>query len=180
MTEPSPSLLDLKAELGGAIRTDHQRRHRRRKTVRTTALSVGAFVALSGSALAAGDALGVIDLGGGSSAQAVTTIPVWDGASGTFVNATVGSSAIAPYAYHITGATTTTPCPFTNPTRYETEPNDIYVTSNRPLNAAELEQALVANTPPSDGGGGPDPAGVVSYSSFDNPTGDGCDYGPSN
>jgi hypothetical protein len=179
MTELSPSLLELKGELSRAIRQDHQRRQRRRKTIRTSALSVGAFAALSGSALAASDALGVIDLGGGTSAQPVTTIPVWDGTSGTFVSATVGSSANAPYAYHLTGGTTTLACPFTNPTRYVVEPNDIYITSTRPLNAAELEQAFVANTPPSDGGGGPEPAGFVSYSSFDHPPGAGC-YGPGN
>jgi len=68
MTELSPSLLELKAELARAIRQDHQRRERRRKTIRTSAMSLGAFAAMSGSALAAGDALGVIDLGGGSSA----------------------------------------------------------------------------------------------------------------
>ena len=70
-------------------------------------------------------------------------------------------------------------CPFINPTRYELEPNDIYITSTRPLNAAELEQAFVANTPPSDGGGDPEPAGFVSYSSFDHPLGAAC-YGPCN
>ena len=76
MTELSPSLLELKAELGRAIREDHQRRQRRRKTVRTSALSLGAFAVMSGSALAAGDALGVIDLGGGSSAAPVSSFPV--------------------------------------------------------------------------------------------------------
>src|ERR1017187_4487333 len=165
MTELSPSLLELKGELSRAIRQDHQRRQRRRKTIRTSALSVGAFAALSGSALAASDALGDIDLGGGT--------------SGAFVSAKGGSSANAPYAYHLTGGTTTLACPFTNPTRYVVEPNDIYITSTRPLNAAELEQAFVANTPPSDGGGGPEPAGFVSYSSFDHPPGAGC-YGPGN
>jgi hypothetical protein len=174
MTDLSPTLLELKAELGDAIRQDHQRRQRRRKTIRTSVLSVGAFAALSGSALAAGDALGVIDLSGGTSAQPVTTIPVWDGTSGTFINATVGTSTTAPYGYHLTGGTTTYPCPFTNPTRYEVVPNDIYITSTRPLNAAELEQAMTANSPPSDGGGGPEPAGFVSYSSFDHPLGNGC------
>jgi hypothetical protein len=181
MTELGPSLLELKAELSRAIRQDHQRRQRRRHAVRTGALSVGAFAALSGSALAAGDALGVIDLGGGSSAAPVTIIPVWDGATGTFVNATVGSSATAPYAYHITGGTTTTRCPSTNPPRYQVEPNDIYITSTSRLTAAELQQALddetehtAANLPQlrSDG--------VQSIGVFDNPIGAGCGYGPGN
>jgi hypothetical protein len=179
MTELSPSLLELKAELGRAIREDHQRRQRRRKTIRTSALSLGAFAAMSGSALAAGDALGVIDLGGGSSAAPVSSFPVWDGATGTFVTATTGSSTTAPYAYHITGGTTTTQCPFTDPPRYETEPNDIYITSTQPLTAAELQQALEMQT---DHSAAAFPQlradGVQSMGSFDNPIGAGCGYGP--
>ncbi len=179
MTELSPSLLELKAELARAIRHDHQRRERRRKTIRTSAMSLGAFAAMSGSALAAGDALGVIDLGGGSSAAPVSTFPVWDGATGTFVTATTGSSATAPYAYHITGGTTTTQCPFTNPVRYETEPNDIYVTSTQPLTAAELQQALEMQTEHSAAAFPQLRAdGVQSIGSFDNPIGAGCGYGP--
>jgi len=114
---------------------------RRRTTLRTGVLGLAALTVLSGSALAAGSALGIVDLGGGVSATPVTTIPVWDGTTGTFVNATVGSSvsAAGSYAYHITGGTTTRECPFTNPPRYQTAPNDIYVTSSRPLSAAELE-----------------------------------------
>lgn len=180
MTELSPSLLELKAELGRAIREDHQRCQRRRKTIRTSALSLGAFAVMSGSALAAGDALGVIDLGGGSSAAPVSSFPVWDGATGTFVTATTGSSSTAPYAYHITGGTTTTQCPFTDPVRYETEPNDIYITSTQPLTAAELQQALEMQT---DHSAAAFPQlradGVQSMGSFDNPIGAGCGYGPS-
>ena len=179
MTQLSPSLFELKTELSGAIRADHQRRQRRRKAVRTGALSVGAFAVLSGSALAAGDALGVIDLGGGSSAAPATIVPVWDGATGTFVTATTGSSTTAPYAYHITGGTTTTQCPFTNPPRYETEPNDIYITSTQSLTAAELQQALEMQT---DHSAAAFPQlradGVQSMGSFDNPIGAGCGYGP--
>jgi hypothetical protein len=179
MTELSPSLLELKTELGRVIRQDHQRRERRRKTIRTSAMSLGAFAAMSGSALAAGDALGVIDLGGGSSAAPVSSFPVWDGTTGTFVTATTASSATAPYAYHITGGTTTTQCPFTDPPRYETEPNDIYVTSTQPLTAAELQQALGMQT---DHSAAAFPQlradGVQSMSSFDNPIGAGCGYGP--
>jgi hypothetical protein len=179
MTELGPSLLELKAELGRAIRQDHQRRERRRKTIRTSAMSLGAFAAMSGSALAAGDALGVIDLGGGSSAAPVSSFPVWDGATGTFVTATTGSSTTAPYAYHITGGTTTTPCPFTNPLRYETEPNDIYITSTQPLTAAELQQVLEMQT---DHSAAAFPQlradGVQSIGAFDNPIGAGCGYGP--
>ena len=179
MTELSPSLLELKAELGRAIRQDHHRRERRRKTIRTSAMSLGAFAAMSGSALAAGDALGVIDLGGGSSAAPVSSFPVWDGATGTFVTATTGSSTTAPYAYHITGGTTTTQCPFTSPPRYQAEPNDIYITSTQPLTAAELQQALEMQT---DHSAAAFPQlradGVQSMGSFDNPIGAGCGYGP--
>jgi hypothetical protein len=180
MTELSPSLLELKAELGRAIRQDHQRRQRRHKAVRTGALSVGAFAALSGSARAAGDALGVIDLTGGSSAAPATIVPVWDGSTGTFVNATVGSSATAPYAYHITGGTTTTACPFTTPTRYEVDANDIYITSTSPLTASELQQALDDETNHTSVNL---PAlradGVQSIGVFANPVGAGCGYGSS-
>ena len=179
MTELSPSLRELKAELARAIRHDHQRRERRRKTIRTSAMSLGALAAMSGSALAAGDALGVIDLGGGSSAAPVATFPVWDGATGTFVTATTGSSATAPYAYHITGGTTTTQCPSTDPVRYETEPNDIYVTSTQPLTAAELQQVLEMQTEHSAAASPQLRAdGVQSIGSFDNPIGAGCGYGP--
>ena len=157
MTELSPSLLELKAELGRAIRQDHHRRERRRKTIRTSAM---------------------IDLGGGSSAAPVSSFPVWDGATGTFVTATTGSSATSPYAYHITGGTTTTQCPFTNPARYETEPNDIYITSTQPLSAAELQQVLEMQT---DHSAAAFPQlradGVQSIGSFDNPIGAGCGYG---
>jgi hypothetical protein len=179
MTELSPSLLELKAELGRAIRHDHQRRQRRRKTIRTSALSLGAFAAMSGSALAAGDALGVIDLGGGSSAAPVSSFPVWDGTTGTFVTATTGSSTTAPYAYHITGGTTTMQCPFTSPPRYETEPNDLYITSTSPLTAPELQQALDVRSQHS-GAAFPQlrADGVQSMSWFDNPIGVGCAYGP--
>jgi len=119
-------------------------RTRRHKLLRTGGLSLAALAVLSGSALAAGNALGIIDLGGGVSAAPVTTIPVWDGTTGTFVNVTVGSttSAAGSYAYHITGGTFTVACPFTNPTRYVTESNDSYVTSTRPLTTAELQQLV--------------------------------------
>jgi hypothetical protein len=122
---------------------------RRRTTLRTGALSLAALAILSGTALAAGSALGIIDLGGGVSATPVSTIPVWDGTTGTFVNATVGASvsAAGTYAYHITGGTTTVECPFTDPARYQTEPNDIYVTSSRPLSAAELELLVPKSNP---------------------------------
>ena len=122
---------------------------RRRTTLRTGALSLAALTVLSGTALAAGSALGIIDLGGGISAIPVSTIPVWDATTGTFVNATVGSSvnAAGTYAYHITGGTTTEQCPFTNPPRYQTKPNDIYVTSTRPLSAAELELLVPPSNP---------------------------------
>jgi hypothetical protein len=105
----------------------------------------------------------------------VTTIPVWNGTTGTFDNATVGPGTTTAYAYHITGGTTTTRCPFTNPPRYETEPNDIYITSTSPLTATELQQALAMETQHSAANWRALRAdGVRSIGVFDNPIGVGC------
>jgi hypothetical protein len=138
-------------------------------------LSVGAVAALSGSALAAGAALGVIDLSGGSSASPVTEIRVWDAANGTFVTATTHTSTVGPYAYHITGGAITTRCPFTNPVEYAVEPIDIYVTSTSLLTASELEQALEVETEHSTAAWSQLRSdGVKSISQFDDAAGDGC------
>ncbi|MGP0103290.1 MAG: hypothetical protein ACLPUT_16915 [Solirubrobacteraceae bacterium] len=141
----------LKVELGRAIRRDHSRRKRRRKAIRTSALSLGAVLVLSGSALAAGDALGVIDLGGGVSAARVSSVPVWDGSTGTFVTgsslpvwneqagAFVGGGNGSPYIYHLTGGSDPTlSCGPTDPEAT----NNIYVTSTHPLTSAELTEIL--------------------------------------
>jgi hypothetical protein len=79
-------------------RANRQRRRRRRKVVRTVAISLAALAGLSGTALGAGSALGIIDLGGGVSATQVTSLPVWDGTSGTFVSGTANGQYIYDFA----------------------------------------------------------------------------------
>lgn len=125
----------LKANLGSAIRRDHSRRKRRRKAIRTSALGLGVVLVLSGSALAA-DALGVIELGGGVSAVQVSTRPVWDGTTGTFIT---GTSENGSYIYHLTGGSNpTSTCGPTDPN----PTNNIYVTSTRRLTSTELKEVL--------------------------------------
>lgn len=156
MIEPSPDLQATTAELGQAIRRDHQalkaqlrqairddhsRRQRRHKTIRTSALSLATVLVLSGSALAAGDALGVIELGGGVSAAPVSSLPVWNGKTGTFVTGTGGNGT--PYIYHLTGGNVRSlSCGPTDPN----PTNNIYITSTRPLTSAELKEILDEET----------------------------------
>jgi hypothetical protein len=129
----------LKADLGRAIRRDYSRRKRRGKAIRVSALSLGAILILSGSALAAGDALGVIELGGGVSAARVSSLPEWNGKTGTFVTGGTGH----PYIYHLTGGSAPTlGCGSSDP-----QPtNNIYVTSTRPLTQGELKEILDQET----------------------------------
>jgi hypothetical protein len=123
-------------ELNPTARRDHQRRRRRRNLARTCSLGVAALAALSGSALAAGDALGVIDLGGGASATPVSTLPVWDGANGTFVSGT----ADGQYIYELTGVgrdpALFAPCGPSDPVEAD------YITSTQPLSQSVLEEML--------------------------------------
>ncbi len=126
----------MKANLAHSIRREHPSRLRRRHALRTTALAVAALMVLSGTALAAGEALGVIELGGGVTAVQVSTIPVWNGTTGTFIT---GTSEPGSYSYHLTGG---------NDPEAQRCPNDphptnnIYVTSTRPLAALELKEIL--------------------------------------
>lgn len=125
----------MKANLASAIRRDQKRRVRRRKTIRASVFTCGAILALAGSALAA-DALGVIELGGGISAVEVSSIPVWNGTTGTFIT---GKSEHGSYFYHLTGGSDPNlTCGATDPS----PTNNIYVTSTRPLAAAELKEIL--------------------------------------
>lgn len=127
---------EMKANLASEVRRDQKRRVRHRKTIRTSVLAIGAVLVLAGSALAAGDALGVIELGGGISAVQVSSIPVWDGTTGTFIT---GKSENGSYIYHLTGGRDISmSCGPTDP-----DPtNNIYVTSTRPLTSAELKEIL--------------------------------------
>jgi hypothetical protein len=129
----------LRADLGRAIRRDCSQRKRRRKAIRVSASSLVAILVLSGSALAAGDALGVIELGSGVSAARVPSLPEWNGKSGTFVTGGTGH----PYIYHLTGGSAPSlGCGPTDPHAA----NNIYVTSTRPLTQAELKEILDQET----------------------------------
>jgi hypothetical protein len=79
--------------------------------------------------VAAGDALGVIDLGGGIRAAHVASYPAYDVKTHKFVHVR------GKYIYHLTGgrARGLSACPG--------HANDIYITSSRPLDAQELKIA---------------------------------------
>ena len=131
MTQLSPDVLALKHDLARATRADHDRRVRRRRRVRTTALTLGTLAALSGSALAAGDALGVIDLSGGVSATPVSTFPQLNGETWTMAP----GGADAPYVYHLTGGPAAgVGCGPADPN----PTNNIYITTTRQLTTDEL------------------------------------------
>jgi hypothetical protein len=133
MTQLSPDVLALKHDLARATRADHDRRVRRRRRVRTTALTLGTLAALSGSALAAGDALGVIDLSGGVSATPVSTFPQLNGETWTMAP----GGADAPYVYHLTGsAAAGVGCGPADPN----PTNNIYITATSQLTTDQLQQ----------------------------------------
>jgi hypothetical protein len=121
-------LLAIRANLVHAAERDLRRRNRRRRSVRTAAVGLTAAIGLSGTALAAGAALGVIDLGNGIQAQHVESYPAYDVATHQFVQ------VHGDYIYHLTGGRNNlSACP--------NNPNDIYVESTRPLSAEQLKLA---------------------------------------
>ena len=120
---------------GGA---DHVRSGRRHRLVRTAAITVGVLAALTGTALGAGSALGIIDLGGGVSATQVTTLPVWNGTTGTFDSGTANGQ----YIYELAGlGVGVFACGGNTP--------DVaaFLTSNQPLTQADLEDLLDPSAP---------------------------------
>ncbi len=148
MTELSPAIRALKAELSEAIRRDHSRRTRRRKTLRTGGFSVLALAALSSAALAAGGAfrevetvtpVGEVELTQNVTIQAVDSFPEFVGRASTngFVTST-GNARLGHYIYHVTGGEAREiGCGFaTHPT------NNIYITSTRPLSEQEIRSQL--------------------------------------
>lgn len=121
-------LVAIRAELIDAVARDARRRARRRRSLRTATIGVSAAVGLSGTALAAGAALGVIDLGNGIEAQQVGSYPAYNVATHQFVR------VHGDYIYHLTGGhSNLSACPG--------NPNDIYVEATRPLTAAQLKTA---------------------------------------
>lgn len=107
------------------------RAKRRRRTVRTGALSVGAVLVLSGSALAAGSALGVIELGGGDTAETVTSVPTPYRSNGKVYDVTAKPGTA--YAYRLAGGQSPLRC---------ADPQ-LTVESNRQLSKEELHKILL-------------------------------------
>jgi hypothetical protein len=107
----------------------------RRKVIRTGTLSVGAVLVISGSALAAGSALGVIELGGGDTAETVPTVPVYvQGSDGKTYQVNVPSGAA--YTYKLAGGEPDLSCAHT----------ELIVQSNRQLSSEELHKLLLEDS----------------------------------
>ncbi len=136
----------LEVELGKAIWRDHRRRRRRVKTARVAALGATALMAMSGTALAAGQALGLIDLGGGATAARVPGAPF---SGPIFVMGFTGCqhgecSATRPYVYRVSGGHVTRSfggitCR-ASASRFT--PRVVYVSSSRELNDRQLRAAI--------------------------------------
>jgi hypothetical protein len=128
---------ELERAIELAIHRENKPRHRlpRRRFLRLTLLGFAAIVALSGSAIAARDMLGVIELGNGAHAQRVPSAPKWDAALGVFV------SKSGRYVYHVFGGSALgLSCGADDP--FPT--NNIYVRASRPLSANELKSLLAS------------------------------------
>jgi hypothetical protein len=147
MTDLSPAIRALKAELSQAIRRDQSRRTRRVKTLRTGGFSALALAGLSSAALAAGGAfrevetvtpVGEVELPQNVTIQAVDSFPEFVGRASTngFVTST-GNARLGHYIYHVTGGEAREiGCGFAHPT------NNIYITSTRPLSEHEIRSLL--------------------------------------
>lgn len=135
-----PFLRRLGDDLERAVEDTIRRRSAPRRRLpgahplRVALVGLAAVALLGGTALAAGGAFGVIDLGGGVSAEQVESAPEWNGLTGAFVD----SSANGDYVYHVVGGSAfALACPG--------EPfpvNNMYVTSTRPLSESELSSLL--------------------------------------
>ena len=118
-------------------RAEHQRRRRRPRLLRTAAITVGALAALTGTALGAGSALGLIDLGGGVSATQVTTLPVWNGNTGTFDSGTANGQ----YIYELAGlGVDAFACGASTPDEAT------FLTSSQPVSQSDLESLIDPST----------------------------------
>jgi hypothetical protein len=128
-TDLTPDLQIMRNELIGAARRDLQSRTRRRGSVRACAIGATGALVLSGSALAAGDVLGLVELGGGLRAQQVNTYPAYNVSTHRFVQ------VHGEYLYHVTGGRVRglSACP--------THENDIYIESSRALTEPQLQLA---------------------------------------
>jgi len=132
MADLPADLETIKLQLLDGIGRETRRRRHRRRAMRSTLISVGATAALSATALAAVNALGVIDLGGGARAVQVAGFPAYDVQTRKIT--LVGRGRIV---YHITGGRARLlGCP--------NHPNDIYVTAEQTLDPEELRAAVEA------------------------------------
>ncbi len=128
---------ELERTIELAIRRESERRHwlPRRRFLRLMLLGFAAIVTLSGSAIAARDVLGVIELGHGVRAQQVPSAPRWDAVTGVFVSRRGG------YVYHAVGGSAFgLSCGPRDP--FPT--NNVYVKSSRPLSVSELKSLLAS------------------------------------
>lgn len=147
--ELSGELAALRAQLSEAIRRDHRRSLRRRRSARIGLVAALSALALSASALAAGAAIGVIHLGGGVTAQRIAKIPKAKGSAGEIVLGYVGCyhhdcAAKPHYVYRVSGGHARrsfggiTCGHKASPLR----PRRVFVTSHVPLDHAQLRGAL--------------------------------------
>ncbi len=125
----APDLVAIRESVMDAARVDLSRRVRCRRTARITALSVGVAFALCASALAAGDLLGVVNLGGGLTGEQVSTYPAYDLSTHAFVRVPTGN-----YLYHVTGGRLRAPSEWSCPSHK----NDIYIEATHPLTTHQL------------------------------------------
>jgi hypothetical protein len=144
MNQASPAVEAIVTELVEAVRRDHRRRMRRRKTMRAGGVSVVAAAGLSTAALAAGGAfkeietvtpVSEVELPQHVTIQAVDSFAEFVGKASPsgFVTKT-GNAHWGHYLYHVTGGearelgcgTATIPT------------NNIYITSKRPLTEQEI------------------------------------------
>jgi hypothetical protein len=148
MTEVTPAIRALQAELSQAIRRDHARRARRRKALRTGGLSVLTLTAVSSAALAAGGAfrqvetvtpVGEVELPQHVTIQAVDSFPEFVGKASTsgFVTRAAGGRW-GRYVYHVTGGEARDiGCGYA-----QVPTNNVYITSRRPLSEREIRSLL--------------------------------------
>lgn len=129
MSELPADVEAIKLQLLTGVGRTLQRRKGRKRLLRIALISVGAAMALSASALAAGDALGVIDLGGGVQAARVAGYPAYDVQTKTMVLAGADQ-----YVYDITGVRSPS-C---------LGPGYVYITSTLALSPDELRTAYEA------------------------------------
>jgi hypothetical protein len=102
-------------------------------------LIIGAamMLVLGGTAFATQAVFGIINLGNGLRAQQVTSVPDWDGISGSFVS----TSQSHGYVYHVVGGTA---LELSCGPEDLSATNNIYVRSKRPLDESELKELLVS------------------------------------